>query len=531
MTSARLFITTAILLTAVLANAVATAAQATGYAPTYLDLIDLGTLGGNETRAYGTDGFKGARVVGASQTVDGTVHAFKYEDGVLTDLGTLGGSTSWAFAVNEAGTVTGSASLPGDVATHAFLWTEEGGMLDLGTLGGTNSRASAINDVQVSGWSQVAGDTSYHAFLWDPTNGMRDLGTLGGDNSFAYNVSYVYQGVAIACGEAETSNGARHAFVTSDGGLIDLGTLGGTYSAAISCLEPSGREIVGESSVSDDSATHAVQWNGLHSITDLGTLGGTESRALRQLGAVFGESRTVDGDLHPVRWWHGRLADFAHVLGADSRIEVVVPLFVRATIQVTNAVVSGAIAPGADVHAYIVSVPSIPTSPHIITDGVFEDIGDFSGAHFAFTTVDVTAQLDSFFVSHKCPQALPCRAGDMVSLGRNQLVTEHSGGSATVRGNEYGGVAMPQVQFTFTADYVTIPTTGEQLLTFSSRFTYSGYVRGASIFSGLYDDLFAVALRGSGTVTFQIWSCDTCIDPDGRRTYMETQLKYVFDPQ
>src|SRR6516162_1481171 len=51
-TSARLFITTAILATAVLMTAAPTAAQATAYAPTYLDPIDLGTLGGNETRAY-----------------------------------------------------------------------------------------------------------------------------------------------------------------------------------------------------------------------------------------------------------------------------------------------------------------------------------------------------------------------------------------------------------------------------------------------------------------------------------------------
>src|SRR5262245_62061441 len=323
---ARQLITTAILLATVLACAAPTAAQATAYAPTYLDPIDLGTLGGNATRAYAANG---ARIVGASQTADGSVHAFKYEDGALTDLGTLGGSTSWAFAVNAVGAVAGSASLPNDVATHAFLWTADFGMLDLGTLGGTYSRGSGINDAgQVSGWAQVPGDTSYHAFLWDPTTGMQDLGTFGGDTSFAYDVG------ALACGEAATVDGAHHAFVTSDAGLIDLGTLGGTYSAAISCSsDPLGRFVVGESSVSDDSATHAVSWDSQHVINDLGTLGGTESRALRTVlpfGEIFGESRTVEGDLHPVRWWPtrflGGFADFAHVLGADSQIELIVPV-------------------------------------------------------------------------------------------------------------------------------------------------------------------------------------------------------------
>ena len=536
MTSARLLITAATLLTAVLASAVPTAAQATAYAPTYLDPIDLGTLGGNETRAYAANG---ARIVGASQTGDGTVHAFKYENGALTDLGTLGGSMSWAFAINGTGAIAGSADLP-DETTHAFLWTEEIGMLDLGTLGGTYSRGSGINDAgQVSGWSQIGGDTSYHAFLWDPTTGMQDLGTFGGDTSFAYDVG------AVACGEAATVDGSHHAFVTADTGLIDLGTLGGSYSAAINCSKsPFGAPltIVGEASVSDDSVTHAVSWNAQHAITDLGTLGGTESRALRQRFfsplQIFGESRTVEGDLHPTRWLQGRISDFAHVLGAESQIESVVPLAAE-SLFVSNAVVSGAASPGADVHAYIVSVLTFPNitqgTPRSISDGVIEVLAPVTGqARFTFTIEDATA--DVRVREGLYSRCEPCGAGSTVSLGQNVFVTEDAQGTATVRGNEYlgqyGPVAMPQVQLTITADYVTIPTTGEQLLTFSSPFTYSGFVVGASpVPGGPFDPLFGVALRGSGTVTFQIFSCDTCILPDGRRYYSQTQLKYVFEPQ
>jgi probable HAF family extracellular repeat protein len=528
--SARPLITTAILLTAVLASAVPTAAQAIAYAPTYLDPIDLGTLGGSDTRAYDANG---GRIVGASQTVDGTVHAFKYENRLLTDLGTLGGSTSSAFAVNAAGTVTGSASLPGDVAVHAFLWTEEGGMLDLGTLGGTYSRASGINDAgRVSGWSQVAGDTSYHAFLWDPTTGMRDLGTFGGDTSFAYDVG------DMACGEAATVDGARHAFVTSDDALTDLGTLGGTYSAAINCSDPSGQRILGESSMSDDSATRAVLWVN-HVITDLGTLGGTESRALRTgFGAtfpaeIFGESQMVDDNLHPVRWWRGRIADFMHVLGADSRIELVVPV----KGDLTKTVISGAASSGADVRAYLVRVPTVhdPIDPRTINDGVIENIEQSQGVtSFVFTTEDVTAELGSRTNFRRCQ---PCAAGASVSLSQNQLVTEDSAGGATVRGNEYrgqyGDVLMPQVQYTITADSFTVPTTGEQLITLSSPFTYSGFVLGSlKLFELRQPDLlFGVSLRGAGTVTFQMFSCDGCILPDGRRYYYETELKYAFEPQ
>src|SRR5712692_5605330 len=118
-------------------------------APTYLDPIDLGTLGGRETRAHAESN---GRIVGASQTGDGATHAFKYENGVMTDLGTLGGTFSVAFAVNATGSVVGSATVGDDAATHAFLWTEADGMVDLATLGGTYSRAAAINDA-----GQVAG--------------------------------------------------------------------------------------------------------------------------------------------------------------------------------------------------------------------------------------------------------------------------------------------------------------------------------------------------------------------------------------
>jgi len=59
----------------------------------------------------------------------------------VTDLGTFGGTFSFAGGINNRGSVTGSSTLPGDTALHAFFW-QKGVMTDLGTLGGPNSNAS-----------------------------------------------------------------------------------------------------------------------------------------------------------------------------------------------------------------------------------------------------------------------------------------------------------------------------------------------------------------------------------------------------
>jgi probable HAF family extracellular repeat protein len=489
-----------------------------------LDPVDLGTLGGNETRAYAENG---GRIVGASQTSDGSTHAFEYQNGAMIDLGTLGGTTSWAFAINSSGSIAGSANVGGDVATHAFLWTETGGMLDLGTLGGTFSRGAAINDDgQVVGWAQLPGDATYHAFLWDPTNGMQDLGTFGGDTSFAYDAIS-----GMVCGEAMTPDGSSHAFASNSDGLNDLGTLGGSYSAAINCGRgTSQRPLVGESSIADDSATHAVSWdaNGLH---DIGTLGGAQSRGLRTSywGEIFGESQTPDGDTHPFQSWQGQrgLADFNRVLGDDSRIESVLP-----TSDGSAVVVSGTALGLTDVHAYLASVPQAPSfdpgTARAITTGVFE-ARSLTSAHLAFQAGDTTADIG---LAVQLGQCHPCAAGASVSLSVTTFVSSDAFGSATVRDTQYPGVPMPQVQIAVSSDSFTVPDSGEQLLAFTAPFAFSGFVLGASrSFWEPPDKLFGIPLTGGGTVTLQLSSCDACVLPDGRRYYDQQQLTYSFESQ
>jgi probable HAF family extracellular repeat protein len=90
----------------------------------------------------------------------------------MIDLGTLGGGESRASAVNVFGQIVGLSNPTGSPALNhggnsdAFTWTPRTGMVALGSLGGTHNNAVAVNAAgQIAGQSQTSTGPT-HAVIW-----------------------------------------------------------------------------------------------------------------------------------------------------------------------------------------------------------------------------------------------------------------------------------------------------------------------------------------------------------------------------
>jgi probable HAF family extracellular repeat protein len=249
--------------------------------------IDLGTLGGPQSRAFGIN--NRGQVVGEAEVAPGDSHAFLWEDGVMHDLAAAG-PFNRAFAINERGDVVGHFQLQpllwrdgvlteltglivafdvndrlevagalvveGTSTFHPAIW-RDGTIIDLGLPEGSfGGSAKAINRRGV-----VVGDVDGRAFRWE--NGTREplASLIPSGNAFALDVDE--SGLLVAGESMSNPNavgGAPHAVVWLAGRPIDLGTLpGGTVSTAWAIADK-GRFIAGFSTQAAPDIGRAVIW-------------------------------------------------------------------------------------------------------------------------------------------------------------------------------------------------------------------------------------------------------------------------------
>ncbi|HEX7314291.1 MAG TPA: Calx-beta domain-containing protein [Pyrinomonadaceae bacterium] len=272
-------------------------AQAPGYTVT-----DLGTLGGEASRAYGLD--ECGRVVGESQAAAGAsaqFRPFRWKDGVMTDLGTLGGQSGTAYALNQGETVIGSALTAGSLP-HPFVRPAAGPMQDIGTLGGFSAEAQDVNASGLVVGQSEDGGLQDRAFVWQSGVGMQALTAPWGTPIRAFGINDAGQ----IAGSANLSTSGTHAFVTVGGVAIDLGTLGGAVSVATEVSETgevSGYSYITVPQGSITQSFHAFRWKDANAnnqsdsgeMLDLGVLAGDKNSYAYDInndGTVVGYSET-----------------------------------------------------------------------------------------------------------------------------------------------------------------------------------------------------------------------------------------------
>ena len=154
---------------------------------------------------------------------------------VAVDLGVLSGQVySRANGINALGQVVGFSGRERDgIESQAFMWYYQTGMINIGTLGGPYAQAYAINDAGfITGTSQTgAMFVQTHAFIYQAaaTSGasvaMRDLGVLGGLSSYGMAINNKNNHV-VGYSTLQANDARVHAFLHNGKSMVDLGSLG-----------------------------------------------------------------------------------------------------------------------------------------------------------------------------------------------------------------------------------------------------------------------------------------------------------------
>lgn len=257
------------------------------------------------------------KVAGISRTTRGYNRAFVWtptagNDGTLTEVPAPDGHHSTPVGLTATGAVAGNTFKPGPFGQTngpAFYWPGSGPGHD--SLG-------QVTAVDVNDAGQVVGHNfPDSAFVWKsnvfttispPANGfwvipvdLNNLGQVVG----RYNVDF--------------QNIHAFSWKTPNGPMVDLGTLGGTYSEAVAVNDAG--QIAGNSTLADESVTHAFKTAAGKRMTDLGALppGGSTFASVQSRNGVIAGASNFDGSVFRAFLYDNRMKDLGLINTLETR--------------------------------------------------------------------------------------------------------------------------------------------------------------------------------------------------------------------
>lgn len=198
-----------------------------GGAPTALGDGGYGSVSG----AYGYAINNAGVVVG--NAYNGLGAPVVWQNGAVTSLPVFDGVSGYAYGINDAGQIAGTANAADDQSSVAAVWQvgSSAAPTVLPGLGGLYTQASAINNAgQVVGASMDA-DNHSHSVVWNGNTAPTVLGDIGDQNSLGSGATAVSESGLVAGVFFE--NVFFHAVAWGlDGRPVALSEMGGIGSSA-----------------------------------------------------------------------------------------------------------------------------------------------------------------------------------------------------------------------------------------------------------------------------------------------------------